>query len=366
MSVRTACIERAARWVMDHPARSWNNDWGETLQMYGLVRAGQVFERLDYVEYVRAWLQERMAAGLHFFPAEEPVDNERYRRGPTLEINGYCGSWGLNFVIPALHDALQIKVPSWLALQQLIGDYIRDRAVRTSEGGLKHGGRMETYWVDTIYYSVPGLAWLGRQLQDSSYIDDGANQLRLHADRLQDSDTALFYHCWKEPEAWTSGALWARGNGWITMSAAEWLTHAPGEHADREWVVNLLRDMTQTLLGLQSKRGLWHTVVDHEESYEEVSASAMFAFSLVRGVRLGVLEPDALDAARKCVVALEEYLAPDGAVIGVSGGTGPGEGDGAHYQMIPRGTYTWGTGAWLLAMSELQEMENGVKLGSGH
>jgi rhamnogalacturonyl hydrolase YesR len=36
--------------------------------------------------------------------------------------------------------------------------YIMHDAERTSEGGLKHGGGRETYWLDTLYYSVPVLA----------------------------------------------------------------------------------------------------------------------------------------------------------------------------------------------------------------
>jgi rhamnogalacturonyl hydrolase YesR len=189
---------------------------------------------------------------------------------------------------------------------------------------------------------------------DDTYITEGAHQLALHAARLCNERTGLFFHCWRETDGWRSPELWARGNGWVAMAAAEWLSLAPATHTDRAYVIALFRRLCEALYPLQTDTGLWRTILDCSESYEEVSASAMFTFALTRGYVLGLLDDQARDAAIKCASALRRAVAADGAVIGVSGGTDTG--DTGHYVSIPRGTYAWRTGAWLLAMAEVARL----------
>ena len=341
--------EQVADWVMARPTATWNNNWGDALQLYGLLTAGYAFGQPRYVAYVREWLDNRLSAGLRVSPPSEPIDAAAYRSGTMMYITGYCGSWGANLIVPALEEPGAAAIE----LERRIADYIMHEAVRTAEGGLKHSPRPnhQTYWVDTMYFSVPGLALHGRRCGEGRYFAEGALQLRLHADRLRDPATGLFRHRWDESSGVVSPELWGRGNGWIVMSAAEWLTHAPADEPNRPQVAELLQRMAESLYRLQTPTGLWRTVLDRSETYEEVSASAMFAFGLARGFRLGILDARAWYAAVRAGRALSGYVADDGAVTGVSAGTGPG--DAAHYQAVPVGTYTWGTGAWLLAAAEL-------------
>ena len=44
------------------------------------------------------------------------------------------------------------------------------------------------------------------------------------------------------------------------------------------------------LLAYQSENGLWRQLVDYPEAWEETSASAMFAYSMITGIRLGWLD----------------------------------------------------------------------------
>jgi len=91
-------------------------------------------------------------------------------------------------------------------------------------------------------------------------------------------------------------SLWARGNGWVLMSIADTMEHM----------------------------GRKHTILDDPASYEESSATAMFTYRLLKLVRLKVLP---------------------------AAGTGPGKGD--NYKAIKLGSETWGTGAHLMAGSEM-------------
>lgn len=46
----------------------------------------------------------------------------------------------------------------------------------------------------------------------------------------------------------------------------------------------------EALAGYQSDRGMWHTLLDDPESYEEASATCGFAYGILRGVHCGLLE----------------------------------------------------------------------------
>ena len=73
-----------------------------------------------------------------------------------------------------------------------------------------------------------------------------------------------------------AGAFWARGNCWFTIAAAE----LPGLLELEEWESDLILDayraQAAALCRYQSPDGLWHTLVDREDSYLEVSGSSGF------------------------------------------------------------------------------------------
>jgi rhamnogalacturonyl hydrolase YesR len=117
----------------------------------------------------------------------------------------------------------------------------------------------------------------------------------------------------------------------------------------------LAADFTQlakALLAVQDHNGgLWHTVLDRPESYFETSATAMIVYALIDGHRLGLVSAEEIRAAAAAWLALAMEVDENGRVVNVSGGTGPA--DYEQYAEKIRGTFTWGTGAFLLAASAL-------------
>ena len=76
---------------------------------------------------------------------------------------------------------------------------------------------------------------------------------------------------------------------------------------------------------LQSKSGLWHTVLDDPTSYEEVSGTAAITAGILKGIRLGILDDSYLDCAERAIKGiLKKLIDKDGTVLNVSGGTGMG------------------------------------------
>jgi unsaturated rhamnogalacturonyl hydrolase len=108
------------------------------------------------------------------------------------------------------------------------------------------------------------------------------------------------------------------------------------------------------LLAHQADSGLWRTVVTRPDSYEETSATAMIAYGLAKGLELGLIDGGCAPAIRKAWKALKEQVDERGAVMGVSAGTGPTNFEG--YQGRPTGEFPWGTGAFLMAGSQIRGM----------
>ena len=81
--------------------------------------------------------------------------------------------------------------------------------------------------------------------------------------------------------------------------------------------------MMATLLANQAPSGMWRQLIDHPESWEESSSTAMFTYAFVSGVKNGWLPEETYGpAARKAWIALVGYLTPDGDLREVCVGTG--------------------------------------------
>jgi rhamnogalacturonyl hydrolase YesR len=79
-----------------------------------------------------------------------------------------------------------------------------------------------------------------------------------------------------------------------------------------------------SLLKYQDADGVWHQLIDHPESYQESSSTAMFTFAMITGVKKGWLTDKAyVQAARKGWLGLNKlFIDQDGLVDKVCVGTG--------------------------------------------
>jgi len=105
---------------------------------------------------------------------------------------------------------------------------------------------------------------------------------------------------------------------------SELLTDLPKNHPKRARIMEGYLKMMASLLKYQDTDGVWHQLIDHPESYQESSATAMFAFAMITGAKRGWL-PDKVyaQAARKAWLGLtSKFIDKDGLVDKVCVGTG--------------------------------------------
>jgi len=137
------------------------------------------------------------------------------------------------------------------------------------------------------------------------------------------------------------------------MAMAELLSVLPENHPGRAEVLKLLRAQARGIADVQSGSGLWHQLLDRQDSYLETSCTAMFTFALARGVNEGWL-----NAASYAPVAIAGWnglstrISPQGHVVGTCVGTSYAN-DAVYYYHRPARDDPHGYGPTLLAGAEM-------------
>jgi unsaturated rhamnogalacturonyl hydrolase len=330
--------------LVQTPPDKWPFNWGEGVQMIGLMKIHERTGDPRYADYVERWTGLYQSRDIKELLNLPPV----MKRGRA----GYCGHWSPGTAILYLY--LARKKAEHLRLAEEVNGFILSGAERSPEGGLGHWLGSHQLWVDTLYMACPLLSGLGKLHGRKEYIEDAANQIIVQARYLQDPKTGLFYHMWDWERQTKSPDFWGRGNGWVLMSIADTMEFLDPKHPSWKALKRIAESLTRGIQATQDRDGLWHTVLDDPESYQETSAASMFAYGLLKLVRLKVLPKSHRAMATKAWAAVNEMYVKDGEVTGVSAGTGPM--GGGHYRERPRGVQTWGTGAYLMAGSEIDRL----------
>ncbi len=185
----------------------------------------------------------------------------------------------------------------------------------TSTDGITSEAR---YRVDDMYMITALQVQAFRATGAVRYLERAARTVIAYLERLQEP-SGLFAHTLSSP------AHWGRGNGWAAAGMTELLLALPAEHPYRPRVLEGYRLMLSALLAHQNADGLWHQIVDAPEAWIETSASGMFTFAMLTGVKHGwVDEPSYARAARKAWLGLTAYLDDEARLREVCGNGGDG------------------------------------------
>lgn len=247
----------------------------------------------------------------------------------------------------------------WLTLCKDWAEWVMREMARTEEGGLQHivtgGVNEQQLWDDTLFMTVLFLAKMSVILNNEEYRQEAVYQFLLHAKYLYDTRTGLWFHGWTFLGRNNfAGALWARGNCWITAGIPIFIEMVHLEGAEKRFLTELLRAQVKALAALQAPSGLWHTLLDDPDSYEEASAVAGFAFGIMKGIRMGLLPEEYRPTAEKALHGVLDCVLEDGTVDKVSYGTGMGS-TFQHYRDIPIYPMAYGQSLALLMLHEFME-----------
>ena len=255
----------------------------------------------------------------------------------------------------------------------------------TREGGYWHKQRYPyQMWMDGLYMAEPfalryALEW-GDEAAREEALDHVALQFLLAARALRDPATGLYYHGWDETRQmlWAdsltgrSANFWGRAMGWYAMALVDVLDDFPESHPDHGALVHLFQDYAEAVVNVQDPvSGVWYQILDQptrEGNYLESSASSMFVYALLKGVRKGWLDEERfLDRARRGYQGLLDEFVRTGAdgllslthVVGVGGLGGDNDRDGSYEYYLSEPIVSddpKGVGPFILASVEMERL----------
>jgi rhamnogalacturonyl hydrolase YesR len=169
---------------------------------------------------------------------------------------------------------------------------------------------------DALFMGAPILAHVGKLSGESRYFAACMQHLRFMR-KLDLREDGFYRHSPLDE------AAWGRGNGFPALGLALCLTHWPSDREGRTELLAMFREHMAALKPHQDRSGCWRQVIDHPDSYRELSCTCMIAFAAARGVQQGWLERDEYDTMiRTAWSAILARVGANGELVDVCTGTG--------------------------------------------
>lgn len=316
--------------------KSWNVwNWPQGVGLFGIFKYYQFTKDSSALKIITDWFDKQFEVG-----------------APPKNINTMAPLLVLAYLYEDTKDSRYLPyLENW-------ANWAMHKLPRTQEAGFEHltygPENVEQMWDDTLMMTVLPLAKIGTLFNNKSYIEEAKRQFMVHAKYLQDRKTGLWFHGWTfEGNHNYAEALWARGNCWITIAIPEIidiLDLQPGDSL-RSFLLETLNRQVSALMACQHESGLWTTLLNDPNSYVESSATAGFAYGILKSIRKGYVSEAYLDQVETAVAALIEQIDEDGEVKNVSIGTGMGS-DLDFYRNIEKTAMPYGQSLSVLALTE--------------
>jgi unsaturated rhamnogalacturonyl hydrolase len=220
------------------------------------------------------------------------------------------------------------------------------------------------WWCDALFMAPPVWARLYRATGDKSYLEYMDRQWWITSNLLYDPQEHLYFRdasYLQKHEANGKKLLWSRGNGWVMAGLARVLEEMPDEYPTRHKYIEQYKQMSARIASLQGPDGLWRPGLLDADAYPlpEVSGSAFFVYSLAWGIDHHILDRGTyLPVVQMGWKGLVSHIYVDGR-LGCIQPIGAAPGD-----FKPSSSYVYGTGAFLLAGSEVKRLVQGERKGS--
>ena len=204
-----------------------------------------------------------------------------------------------------------------------------EKMPRTKEGNFWHKNIYPNQvWLDGLYMCQPFYMEYETRFHDRKNYDDIFNQFAQVVKNMRDSETGLYYHAydssremfWCDKVTGLSQNFWLRALGWYsmalldTMDKADVTSDAAHQSAYEEMKKTFV-DLMDAMLRYQDESGMWYQVVNvggMEKNYLETSGSAIMAYALLKGVRLGFLPESYRENGKKAFQGIcDKYLSTD-------------------------------------------------------
>ena len=274
-------IEKA----MEGKAVGWN--YIDGCMILALLETYQATGEKKYYEFADAFIDHRVeesGAIKGYDPEEYNIDN--VNAGKTL-----FALYGMN------------GKEKYRRAIELIYGQVKNQP-RTMEGNFWHKKIYPNQvWLDGMYMGQPFYMEYETKFNHKENYGDIFAQFANVVKHMRDEKTGLYYHgydaskkvFWCNQETGLSENFWLRAIGWYSMALLDTLSKCePGEEyrAEYENLKKVFVQLMDDMLRFQDESGMWYqlpALAGRTPNYLETSGSAIMAYSLLKGVRLGFL-----------------------------------------------------------------------------
>jgi unsaturated rhamnogalacturonyl hydrolase len=210
------------------------------------------------------------------------------------------------------------------------------------------------WWCDALFMAPPAWAGLSTITGDPKYTTYMDHEWHITSDLLWDKDENLFFRdatYFAKREKNGKKIFWSRGNGWVMGGLARTIDELPANDPRRAFYIDKFKLMAEKIASLQGDNGLWGPGLLDAADYPlpENSGSAFFVYAFAWGINHHILDQKKYGPAlAKGWKGLVSHIYQDGRLGCIQPiGAAPGA-------YVPGSSYVFGTGAFLLAGSEVE------------
>ena len=163
-------------------------------------------------------------------------------------------------------------------------------------------------WLDGVYMAQVFSAKYAKAFGGGDF-SDVVMQIKNVRKYMFDEEAGLYYHgldCsrsvfWADKKSGLSKNFWLRAIGWFTVAMIDIVEIADGEA--RQEISKIFRELMGGVLKYRDPESkMYYQVVNmqrREGNYLETSGSSMIAYAMMKGARLGVLDPSYRDLGKE-------------------------------------------------------------------
>ncbi|MCC8127370.1 MAG: glycoside hydrolase family 88 protein [Clostridiales bacterium] len=210
-------------------------------------------------------------------------------------------------------------------LYELTGKEKYRRAIDTVYSQLKGQPRTSTgnfwhkliypnqIWLDGTYMAQPFYMQYEVTFNDCANCLDSYHQFLNVYNLMRDTRNGLYYHAyddsrqmfWCDKVTGLSDNFWLRALGWYAMALIDTMDVMPDDKLGKEKkeLNRIYKELIDAMIPYQDEEyGMWYQVVNRggiKPNYLETSGSAIFAYAIMRSVRMGYLDESYYQYGRK-------------------------------------------------------------------
>ena len=205
---------------------------------------------------------------------------------------------------------------------------------RTSAGSFWHKKIYPNQvWLDGLYMAQPFYMQYEAAYNDGRGCGDSYQQFITVYERMRDLRNGLYYHAyddsrqmfWCDKVTGLSSNFWLRALGWYAMALIDTMEIMPESLSKEKARLNAIyKELIDSMLPYQDEEtGMWYQVVNRggiKPNYLETSGSAIFAYAIMKSVRLGFLDESYFQYGEKAFSGIcRTYLSEENGELQLGG-----------------------------------------------